>query len=86
MTNPRVTATADLSLLYRQRKWCVCVGEPGGPHLYPHLVHHRQWRGPDHAHEGHSRAQDIVRLARLASSRSSEDFRPTLKIQSWEKS
>lgn len=26
MTNPRVTATADLSLLYRQRKWCVCGG------------------------------------------------------------
>lgn len=57
MTSHRVTATADLSPLYKQRRgrrWEVLV--------YPHLVHHGQWRGLDHALQGHSRAQDTVRL------------------------
>lgn len=42
MTSHRVTATAGLSLLYRQRRQ-----GPGRSSFLPNLVHHRQGREPD---------------------------------------
>lgn len=42
MTSHRVTATAGLSLLYRQKR-----RGTGRSSSLPNLVHHRQGRGPD---------------------------------------